>query len=388
MQKLTFIFLILTISGKAQVRFDSLEWQDALQQAKASEKLIFMSAVTDWCEPCEEMQTYVFSDLEVSNFYNRNFINLQVDVEQYPGVELAEMYSIGVYPTFLYVNGTGEVVHRGCGAMDANEFLTLGNSALDEDQNLKYFETQFQSGDRSTNFVMNYLAVLEFACLDVERFAGDFLSTLNENQLTTEMGWAVFASYNWDIFSREFQYLLENQSAFEAVLDPKAVQAKIYDTFLAQYQEVYASEELHDFGMRALLHVINQTSFGGADTLKAMMDLHYAEFEENWEAYAENAIRYVDLTGLNSPEELSELAWQFYLFVEEPSQLEIASNWASTAVEQLPDPSIIDTYASLQFKLGNRNKAIELEEKALELANELYEDTEHFEYQLKRFKEE
>ena len=388
MQKVFFLFLLVSLSAKAQIKFDSLSWSTALQQAKATNKPVLVYAFTQWCEPCADMEEYVFSDLEVGNYFNREFISIKTDVEDYAGVDFAEKYAVGVYTSFIFFNGFGEVIHRGCGAMDASDFLMLGEIALKEEQNLMYYEKQYGRGNRSTDLVMNYLSTLEYACLDAEGFASDYLKTLGEKELTGETAWSVIASYQWDIYSREFQYLLQNQSDFEAAIDPAAVQAKIYDTYMGQYQEVFAAEELHGFGMRALLHSISQTNFIGSDTLKAMMQLHYAEYMEDWDDYADHAIRYVELMQLTDPEELGELAWQFYLFVNDRQKLELASTWASKAVEQLPDPSIIDTYASLQFKLGNRKKAVELETRALELANELYDDTTHFEYQLKRFKEE
>lgn len=388
MQKLTYVILLFSFSLQGQIKFDTLQWKGVLDKAKTSNKLIFLDAYAVWCEPCEEMEEYVFTDLEVGNFYNKNFINFRMDMEEYPGVDLAEKYTVGVYPNFLFINGYGELVHRGCGAMDANEFLLLAETALDNEANLMSYEKKYRKGERSTDFLMNYLALLEEVCLDAERFAGNYLASLKLEELKEEPGWAVFASYNWDIYSREFQYLLKNKNAFAQAIDLEAVEAKIYDAYLAQYQEVYEAEELHGFGMRALMHSINQTNFTGADTLKSMMSLHYAEFTEDWESYAESAIDYVGMMGIDDPEELGELAWKFYLFVDDRNQLEIAASWAKAAVDELPEPSIIDTYASLQYKLGNKKKAIDLGTKALELAREFYEDTEHFEYQLKRFRGE
>ena len=78
--------------------------------------------------------------------------------------------------------------------------------------------------------------------------------------------------------------------------------------------------------------------------------------------------------------------WNFYLFIEDRNQLAIASGWAKDAVDKLPNPSVIDTYASIQFKLGEKKKAVVLEERALELAQELGEDLSHYKYQLEKFR--
>ncbi|WP_420316065.1 thioredoxin fold domain-containing protein [Ekhidna sp.] len=384
MKKLILLFLLLPFGLSAQISFIDT-WDEALKQSRMNGKLIFLNAYAHWCEPCEEMEEYTFSDLEVSNYYNSNFINLTLDLEDYPGVELAEKFTVGVFPSYLFINGNGEVVHRGCGAMDANEFLALGKDAISDNATLISFEKRFDKGERSTDFMLDYLELLEYACLDAERFAANYLSQVELTDLITETPWEIFATYQWDIFSREFQYMLQNKELFEDSLGQRVVNAKLYDTYLSQYQEIFASEELHDFGMRALLHSFKDVTFTGSDTLRLMMNLHYAEFTENWKDYAGYAVELVGMSDIEDPEELNELAWKFYLFVDNKNQLEIAATWAQQAVDQQPEPSMIDTYASLQFKLGNRKKAIDLERRALELAKELYEDTSHYEHQLRKF---
>lgn len=357
MKKLIFVFLFGPMMLSAQIRFvDS--WDEAIDQSRMSGKLIFLNGYAEWCEPCAEMGEYVFTDLEVTNFLNKNFINVSLDMEDYPGVELAEEYTVGVFPSFLFINGNGEVVHRGCGAMDANQFLALAEESLTDSLTLMALEKRYDNGDRSTDFMLDYLELLEDACLDAERFAAGYLKNVSLEQMTEDTPWEVFANYQWDIYSREFQFLLKNRKRFEDSLGQRVVNAKLYDTYLSQYQEIFEAEELHDFGMRALLHSFKDVTFAGSDTLRLMMNLHYAEFTENWADYADYAVELVGMTELEDPEELNELAWKFYLFVSNKNKLEIASSWAQQAVDQQPEPSMIDTYASLQFKLGNKKREI------------------------------
>ena len=384
MKKLILLCLVIPFGLNAQIKFEAT-WDEAIAKSRMNGQIIFLNTYADWCEPCKEMEEYVFTDLEVSNHYNANFVNVNMNMDDYPGVELAEDYAIGVFPSYLFINGNGDVIHRGCGAMDASQFLQLAKDAVVDSLTLVSFEQRYDKGERTIDFMFNYLSLLEDSCLDAERFAATYLDEIKPEDLTRETPWEVFAAYQWDIYSREFQYLLENRSVYEDKLESEVVNAKLYDTYLAQYQEVFEAEELHDFGMRALLHSIENVTFVGSDTLKLMMNLHHAEFSENWSDYAGYAIELVGMTDMKDSEQLNELAWKFYLFVDNKSQLEIASSWAQEAVSEQPEPSIIDTYASLQFKLGNKKQAIELEKRALELAQELYDDTSHYEYQLKKF---
>ena len=94
------------------------------------------------------------------------------------------------------------------------------------------------------------------------------------------------------------------------------------------------------------------------------------------------------MSGTKEVEELNDLAWKFYLFVDDEQKLQIARGWAKEAVDSDPSPSAIDTYASLQFKLGNTKEAIELESQAIELAESMAEDISHFQHQLKKFQKD
>ncbi|NQZ75145.1 MAG: DUF255 domain-containing protein [Ekhidna sp.] len=385
MKKLILVICLFPALLFAQIGFESAELSELILKSRKEGKLIFLNTYTEWCEPCQEMSEYTFADLEVANFYNSKFINVQMDMEAYPGLEVAEEFKVAVFPTFLFLDGNGNIVHRGCGSMDATEFLNLGEDVLAGKGLLSEKESLYDAGERSTDFLLDYFATLEIVCLDAEKEAKRYLENVDLADLFKETPWEIFASYNWDIYSREFQYLMKHKEVFDETIGRKLVDAKLYDTFLSQYQEVFETEELHDFGMRSLLHSIKDVAFVGSDTLQAMMNLHYSEYAEDWISYAENAISLVGMSGLDDPEQLNDLAWKFYLFVDNKNQLEIASTWAKQAVDIQPEPSWIDTYASLQFKLGNRMKAIELEKKALELAIELNDDPAHYQYQLKKF---
>lgn len=379
--------LLSSSIGLAQITFQDISWEEALKQANAQKKPVFVYAISTWCEPCQSMNDYTFSDLEVANYYNDKFINIQLDMEAYPGAELAEEYDVIIYPYMLFVDEKAHVIHRGCGAMDAQEFLTLGREAF-SDLNYESREATFKAGDRSLTFISDYLELMDNVCLDAQAFAQKLLSDMEEDKLHEQLPFLLIEGYQWDIFSREFQYLLNNKSVFEDAIGMDRVNDKIFNTFLSQYEEIYESEELHVFALRALMKEMSRTAFVGSDTLQAMMNLHYHEIVEDWEAFGEDAINWVGMTGTKDTDELNDLAWKFYLFIEDSKRLEIASNWAKLAVDNDPSPSAIDTYASLQFKLGNRKKAIELEKQALELANSLNEETAHFEHQLAKFEKE
>lgn len=383
-QLLIIFFTFLPFVGVSQIAFEA-SYEKTFRRAEKEDKLVFVYAYTDWSAQCEALEQHTFTDMEATRFFNANFINLRLDVEAYPGLELMELYEIYSLPTLLVMNAAQEVVHRSCGAIEAAELLELGQQALTVDNNLLTFEEDFYSDSAEVNDVLKYLAAREYACLEVEMFVKNYLGD-DPHTLIDEKKWAVFEEYHWDIFSAYFKELVANRSRYEEAYGRQVVEAKLYNMFLAQYQEVYVAEQLHDFGMRALLDAISSLEFDGADTLKAMMAFHYAEVSEDWAAYATEAIRWVVMSGLDDAEELNEIAWKFYLFVDNHTHLEIATAWLRAIIDEQPTPSYIDTYASLLYKQGEKKQAIALAEKALELAQELGQSAEHYQHQLRKFR--
>ena len=64
-------------------------WKEILAQAKKENKLIFLDAYTSWCGPCKHMQSEVFTDMAVGYYFNKNFINVKMDMEEGEGLQLS-----------------------------------------------------------------------------------------------------------------------------------------------------------------------------------------------------------------------------------------------------------------------------------------------------------
>lgn len=113
-----------------RINFDSGNWQSVLAKAKKENKLIFLDAYTTWCRPCIQMAKDVFTLNPVADFYNENFINVSMDMEKGDGPPIVKKYKISAYPDFLYIDGDGNLVHRGGGFQEAKEFIELGKGAV------------------------------------------------------------------------------------------------------------------------------------------------------------------------------------------------------------------------------------------------------------------
>lgn len=103
--------------------FQKGSWEEMLDRAKQEGKIVFVDFYTSWCGPCKMMEREVFSQKRVGDYYNQNFVCCQIDGEKGEGPDLTKKYNVTAYPTFLYLNGDGNVVYRFSGARSAGEFL-------------------------------------------------------------------------------------------------------------------------------------------------------------------------------------------------------------------------------------------------------------------------
>lgn len=130
------VFLIITVilgftKLQAQgINFFKGTWAEALEVAKAENKPIFVDAYTVWCGPCKYMATKVFTDDSVAAYYNENFINYKYDMERGDGPKFADKYRVTAYPTLLYINSEGKVLHRAMGAKQPEPFINEGKKAM------------------------------------------------------------------------------------------------------------------------------------------------------------------------------------------------------------------------------------------------------------------
>lgn len=113
-----FVLLMLILITGSTVFSQGIEFQkesyaEVLKMAKKQNKLVFIDVYTSWCGPCKHMANTIFPQAKVGEYYNSHFLNLQLDAEKSEdGKMVAKTFGVSAYPTFLFVNGDGELVYR------------------------------------------------------------------------------------------------------------------------------------------------------------------------------------------------------------------------------------------------------------------------------------
>lgn len=361
--------LAFHVRAQSGISFSESNWQKLLQQAEKEDKLIFLDAYTTWCGPCRMMDKDVFPDEALGKFYNKNFINAQIDMEGEEGLPLAKKYNIRAYPSLLYINGSGEVVHRVVGYHEVDQLLEAGETAMDPDQNLKGMTARFKAGEKDADFL------LKLAIVRANAMEDGHMEPL-EVYFNTQKDWGtpdnmeLLFTYTDDLDSPLFDYFAKNRSDFELLFGRETV---------AQKLQYLVNQKLYEGAADALdLETVDEI-YGKAypdmaEKLSANFRVDYYRMAGEQEKFLEATINYIEKFQPDDAMELNNAAWNFFELVEDQEQLKLALKWAQRSVELEPGYYNHDTLAALYFKLGQKKKAIKTAREAIRIAEAEGED--------------
>jgi thioredoxin-related protein len=76
-------------------------WSDALALSKKKHKIIMIEAVRDGCHYCEDMQRDVFSDKRMSDFIQKRFIGVRINIAHQ---KMPLDIEVSMTPTFYFIS--------------------------------------------------------------------------------------------------------------------------------------------------------------------------------------------------------------------------------------------------------------------------------------------
>lgn len=365
-----FFFVLLGSSayGQGGVEFTKDSWEQTLKRAAEEDKLIFMDAYAEWCGPCKMMSREVFPDGQVGAFFNEHFINVKMDMEKGEGPGLAMSYQVQAYPTLLFIDSDGNLVHRAVGYHGADDFLQLGADAMDPDKSLGSLERRYMKGERDPDFLRKY-ANAAFDAMDdkAEDIGRVYLET--QDDWSTEENMLMILRSTSDVHSHQFEYFAENLPAFSAAFDEQYVVDK-YKGLV--FREAVGLPESEVFtSTQALLAKAFPEEAG---QMTAEFKMIYYDQAGKVEQYAAATVDYLDRYPSDDWMLLNQVAWSFFQTVDDKAQLKKAVKWAERSVELDTNYYNTDTLAALLYRLGQTKKARKWAEKAIELGKAAGED--------------
>lgn len=108
-----------------EVIFKESGFEQALKQAKLTGKPIFLNFHATWCAPCKLMKFRTFSQDELAEYLNSNFINVRLDGEEEEGHKLMEQLGLQAYPSTLFIGPEGNLIWGKSGYIGPSELLAI-----------------------------------------------------------------------------------------------------------------------------------------------------------------------------------------------------------------------------------------------------------------------
>lgn len=356
----TVSLFISSLALKAQIQFvENVPFATILEQAKKENKLIFVDCYTTWCVPCKELSKRIFTDKTLGDRYNEWFINYKLDTEKGEGPVLAKTFKIEAFPTLLWIDTSGEVVHRTVGSNTVDFFLNT--IELVQDQGNRYFDLakRFQAGDRSPELLKK---LTRFATithdLNGRPYIEAYFESIPEAEWLSAENRASFYAACTSFDSKLMRYVLANLGKFEhdTVENLKTTCLDIANRLLIRSR---SEEELQKFLALVDTYTPERLEYRKASELDFYMNVgNQAKLNELTSRYLKNwEDAYI----------LSVYSWQRSVSETDTTLLKEAIGWAKRAIKLEEDDWNTATLGQLYQKTGKPKKAAKWFKRSKEL---------------------
>ncbi|GEN73756.1 MULTISPECIES: thioredoxin family protein [Chryseobacterium] len=364
------------------IKFEDSNFAAILAKAKKENKLVFVDAYASWCGPCKLMVKNIFPLQTVGDFYNSHFVNAKIDMEKGEGIGLAKKYNVKAFPTYLFINGDGEEVHRTLGYVEEKDFIQFAKDAEDPNKRLTALKQKFENGEKDPEFLKNLAGLTIY---NDSEFAGKVLDRYFQQKTTLDQ--------------EDVQMLLSGTQSTESPL------YKIFQAKKSEIIKIFPEEKYAKFDKNIKLNTVLKKSYN-ADT-KSWNDNYFLAESQKFmtkdeaekilkRAKASRALKNKDIptyeklmlelykdSSAASSEELNSLAWNFFENVSNKASLEKAVAWAQESVKKDENYANTDTLANLYNKIGDKKNAKIWAEKSVQLAKSTGQDSSDTEKLLK-----
>lgn len=388
MKKALFLLFLLPLFAIAQdkgIHFEhGLSWKEIQAKAKAENKYIFIDCFTTWCGPCKYMTANIFPQQEVGDFFNSKFINvkLQMDVTEGDNEEvkkwyedakaIGEQYSVRAYPTFLFFAPDGKIVHRMVGGGEAEAFIARSKEALDPTKQYYVQLAKYEQGNKDEAFLRSFAltALNAYDSKTAQAVSKEYFDT--QKDLFTKDNLEMLAKFTRTSKDKGFAIFLNESAKANKILGKGKAEGIVGG--IVSNEEIYPKVFKKDAGVpdwAALQSELAAKYPKLADELIAKSKVIYYANKKDAENSVNSIVAYMKKYGDKaSPMDLNQFAWTIFESCKDMKCVEEALEWSKRSFAENQDPNFMDTYANLLYKLGRKDEAIAVQEKAVSLAKD------------------
>lgn len=160
---LTFLIQTFVSASDSTIIFRQVAYDSLFNIAANENKSVMLYFHFDGCGGCVTMEKNVFSDPKVFAYMNTQFVNFEINTRKPEGIEANKNYGIKLNPTFLFLDKSGKELHKLVGVFSPETFLEEAKNALLTDKTLENYKQLYKNGNRSADFLFDYVYMLKNA---------------------------------------------------------------------------------------------------------------------------------------------------------------------------------------------------------------------------------
>ncbi len=363
---LIFFYFSLYVYGQKGMEFFKGDWDELIEEAQNSNKPIFVDAYASWCGPCKYMAKNVFTDQGVGEFYNKHFICYKMDMEKGKGKDIAKKYAVRVYPTYLYLDKNGSVMHVAVGGMKPERFISTAEKSMDPKRSLSGLRNQYMNGNKSDSLLLEYAKMLKSAYMDHSTIANELLEKQKESDLLKPIIWDAIRLFVEDMESNEFSYLVNNREKYSEKYGEKEVTKKIAMVFQQSAYNIARSGKTDKFAK--LKQRITEFNLEDEKKMLGDCELLYYKTTRDWSNFCMAASAYLDSVQINDEEAISDFSATICNRCDDRVLLEKVKKLIESALVDNRSFELLNSYSIVLYKLSLEDEALDAAEEAVKIA--------------------
>lgn len=366
-----YIFFILLIficffGFSSPIHFFSGSYSELREEARRSQKYIFIDFYADWCRPCLMMQSTTFVDDTLGDFVNLHLLAFKVNCDK--DSLLAKEFHVPNLPYWVIMSPEGEVKYSYNGFADADFVLFYAKQVLNFSEQ-KYY---YQQHPNDVDALQDYAASLvKYYPDSAEHVVEQFLYKVAPEKWVIYPYWNVTNLYIFHVESPVFQYITKN--AFVCKKEQEQVSDYIDEVLVKTHARVFKNKdrnllETYKEAYTTAMMQLKRWSFA-PEACKGEIELDFLALEKNELAFINLAKRLLTEHFLSISDKYADFSILAAKTFKSAETLTLADTWAKKSTE-LDNMSSKAFYAQsyIRFRKGDLSNAMRFADKAKLLA--------------------
>ncbi|GGD53697.1 hypothetical protein GCM10011514_17300 [Emticicia aquatilis] len=444
-----FVVLLLLTSqiGFSQVKFENFDdLQALLTAAKTRNKLIFVQTKSDNCNQCNDVARTGLSSTKLREKYAQNFISVEIDSKSKIYGQLLEKTGLRGLPPSTFFDAEGALIYQFAMTTSAEmKYLEVADEAIANAKNpaSKEFEMKYKNGNRDKAFLKKYIEYKLSVEQEADKLVDEYIDQHTIGDLSTidNVKFLMSTAPALDSKARKIMYVLLPEKTVDSLFRalPLSERVKINNQIIdkttriaVRQKNVVLANRLSSFVAGTYDSDWEKANFFNQITMlnffNAIKDTpNYLQRAEPFAEYTlmryspDSLLKKEEIARTRSLErsraevkkegrveiayasfynryanELNNIAFNFLTYSNDLEKLAKALKWSKRALEineelamdksRKKNPYMMDTYAQLLFKLGQKEEAIKWQTDVIETAKLWKADTTKFEETLEKMK--